>query len=82
MNFKLRDEILTTLKKLKDDEFAELLQIIQNEQDNRALAKRTRAWEKVISAIADYSKIYGDICIFDEMYVGASDNYNEIGEIR
>lgn len=76
--------IESNVKNLTDNEIAQMLSTLMNEQRERKTEKEKKAWEKVQKAIEEYTQEFGSIAVRDyssTIYVDPTCDFSSWGDI-
>lgn len=76
--------IESNIKNLTDNEIAQMLSVLMNEQQERKVEKEKKAWNEVQKAILNYISEFGEITISDYdsiIYINQTCDFSSWGEI-
>lgn len=69
------------LRQLADDELEVIIKNLCEEQKSRRENAMRNDWGKLARIISDYCEEYGAIQIRDDIFIEATDDFSQVGEI-
>lgn len=69
------------LRQLADDELAVIIKNLCEEQKNRKENAMRNDWTKLAQMISNYCEKYGSIQVREDIFIEATDDFSQVGEI-